>query len=88
MMLENLPNELLLDLFEYFDSIHLIHAFCDLNSRFNNLLFIRFQTHSLDFRSVSKHHFNNIYQQHIPSIANQIISLHLSNNDETPNIAE
>jgi hypothetical protein len=37
---------------------------------------------------VSKHHFDNIYQQHLLSIGNEIISLHLSNNDETPNIAE
>ena len=86
-MLENLANELLFDLFQYFDSIHLIYAFCGLNSRFNNLLFIHFQTHSLDFRSVSKHHFENISQEHILSIANQIVSLGLFSNDETPTIA-
>ena len=87
-MLENLPNELFLDLFKYFDSISLIYAFCGLNSRFNNLLFIYLQSHSLDFQSVSKHQFDTISQQHIRSLANQIISLHLSNHDETPNIAQ
>ena len=86
-MLENLANELLFDLFQYFDSIPLIHAFCGLNSRFNNLLSIHFQTHSLDFRSVSKHHFENISREHILSIANQIVSLGLFNNDETPTVA-
>lgn len=88
MMLENLANEILLDLFEYFNSTDLIYVFYDLNSRFNNLLSMRFQNHSLDFRFVSKHVFDNIYQQHLRYLGDKILSLHLSNNHETPNLAE
>jgi hypothetical protein len=47
--LESLGNELLLDLFEFFDTIQLFRAFHGLNSRFDNLLFNHFQAYRLDF---------------------------------------
>jgi hypothetical protein len=40
MKLESLPNEILLELFNYIDDIQLLCIFYNLNSRFNNLLFI------------------------------------------------
>ncbi|CAF2742766.1 unnamed protein product [Rotaria sp. Silwood2] len=88
MKLEDLANEILLDLFELLDDIHLLHAFNGLNSRFNMLLFNRFQTYHLDFRSLSKHNFSIVCQQYLPIIINQVITLHLSNDNETPNLLQ
>ncbi|CAF1056747.1 unnamed protein product [Rotaria sordida] len=85
MNFEQLVNELLLNIFKYLKSIHLLQAFSNLNSRFNNLLIIHFQTHGLDFRSISKHDFNIVCQQNLPWIANRITALRLSDNDDTPN---
>ncbi|CAF3655899.1 unnamed protein product [Rotaria sp. Silwood1] len=88
MKLEDLANEILLDLFELLDDIQLLHAFNGLNSRFNMLLFTRFQTYHLDFRSISKHNFSIVCQQYLPTIIDQVIALHLSNNNETPNLLQ
>jgi hypothetical protein len=85
---EELANELLLDLFEFLRSAHLLCAFYGLNYRFNKLISIYFRTHTLDFRCISKKTFDTVYQKHLFSIADQIISLHLSNGDETPNIVK
>ncbi|CAF1062572.1 unnamed protein product [Rotaria sp. Silwood1] len=85
MNFERLVNKLLLDIFEYFKSIHLLQAFSNLNSRFNNLLIIHFRTHTLDLRSISKHEFDTLCQQNLPWIANHIIRLRLSDDDDTPN---
>ncbi len=38
MMLEFLPNELIIDVFAYLDVVHLFRAFYGLNSRFNTLI--------------------------------------------------
>ncbi|CAF1203626.1 unnamed protein product [Rotaria sordida] len=84
---EWLANELLLELFKYFDGVHLFRAFQNLNSRFNFLL-LHYQIYHLDFRSVSKCEFHIICQQYLPSIINRVTSLHLSNDDETPNLFE
>jgi hypothetical protein len=59
MNLELLANELLLDLFEYLNGIHLFRAFHGLNSRFNNLLLTYFRFYALDFQSVSKTGFED-----------------------------
>jgi len=88
MKLECLPNEILLDTFEYLHAIHILRAFYGLNSRLNKLLNTSFKSYYLDFRSVSKCNFNIICQQHLPSIINKIISLHLADDDETPNLPE
>jgi hypothetical protein len=88
MKLEGLANELLLDLFELLDAIHLLRAFYGLNSRFNTLLFTHFRAYHLDFRSISKHNFNIICQQYLPIIINRVITLHLSNENETPNLLQ
>ncbi|CAF3340462.1 unnamed protein product [Rotaria sp. Silwood2] len=84
MNFEQLANELFLDLFEYLTSAHLLHAFSDLNYRFNTLLIIHFRSHGLDFRSVSKFHFDGICRKHLPSMIDRIIALRLSDDHDTP----
>ncbi|CAF1394779.1 unnamed protein product [Adineta ricciae] len=86
--LESLANELLLDLFEYFDGIHLLNGFYDLNHRFNQLLLHHFHNYSFDFRSVSKRHFNLACREYLPLVIDRIVSLHLSDDDETPKLPE
>ena len=86
--LERLPNELLFDVLEFLSTADLLHAFLDLNSRFNQLLFIHFQNHQFNFQSISKQHFDRICSQHYSNLDNRIISLHLTNDDETPNLCE
>ncbi|CAF1359043.1 unnamed protein product [Rotaria sp. Silwood1] len=88
MYFECLANELLLDLFQYIDVIDLFRAFYDLNTRLNELLFTKLTLYNLDFRSVSKYDFDHVCQQYLPLIINQIISLHLSDNEETPNLSK
>jgi hypothetical protein len=83
MNLESLANELFIDLFEYFSSDHLLHAFHGLNSHFDALLLDYFRIHGLDLRSISKHAFNTICR-HLSLITNQITSLCLSENVDTP----
>ncbi|CAF3924113.1 unnamed protein product [Rotaria sp. Silwood1] len=84
MNFELLPNEIILDLFEYLSLIDLFRGFFALNFRFNKLLYQQFQKYHLDFRLISKTNFNNICQYYLSSITGQIISLHLSNDDDTP----
>jgi hypothetical protein len=84
MNFECLANELLLDVFEYLSSVHLLRTFYNLNHRFNQLLFIHFQRFSLDFRSISQYDFNLISDEYLPNLTDHIQSLILSNNDDTP----
>jgi len=86
MKLELLANELLLELFEFFDGIHLFHAFYGLNTRFNTLLLVHFRNYTFDFRTSSKRNFDLMCQQFLPSIIDRVTSLCLSNGDETPNL--
>ncbi|CAF1496076.1 unnamed protein product, partial [Rotaria sp. Silwood1] len=78
MNLELLPNEFLLDLFEYLNSIDLLRVFYGLNSRFNLLLYKQFRAYRFKFDCMSKSKFDAIYQQHLPFIANRVLTLHLS----------
>ena len=84
MNLELLPNEILLDLFEYLNGVDIFHGFYGLNSRFNLLLYKQFQIYSFQFDSISKYKFDIICQQHLPLIANRVIDLSLSDDDDTP----
>jgi len=86
--LESLADELLLDLFEFFDTIHLFRAFHGLNSRFDGLLFNLFQAYRLDFRSITKHDFNILCDEYLPQISYQTIALRLSDDDDTPQQTE
>lgn len=84
MYFELLPNKTILDLFEYFPFIDLFRAFFNLNSRFNQLLLLRFRKFHLDLPDLSKTTFHHISQNYIPLIIDRIVSLHLSNDDNTP----
>ncbi len=87
MKFESLANELLLNLFDYFNPIHLFSAFHGLNSRFDRLLFDHYRVYHVDFQSVSKHDFDIFCQRHLPSIVNRIVSLRLSDDEETPDLS-
>lgn len=87
MHLESLANELILDLFEYLPVIDLFQAFSDLNIRFNQLL-TQFRIFHLDFRSITKRNFQILCDKYLPIISDRILSLHLSNHDETPNLPQ
>ncbi|CAF3781081.1 unnamed protein product [Adineta steineri] len=84
MNFETLSNELLLDIFEYLPAIDLLRAFYQLNNRFDNLLFIHYKTYHLDFRSISKGDFHIFCQRYLPRITDRIISITLSDDNETP----
>ncbi|CAF0810854.1 unnamed protein product [Adineta steineri] len=84
MSLELLPNEILLDIFEYFNGIDLLRAFYGLNNRFNMVLHGRFSNCSIDFHSISKYDFDTICQSHFPTMSKYISTLHLFDNEETP----
>jgi len=84
MNLELLPNKILLDLFDYLNDVDIFHEFYGLNSRFNLLLYKKFQIYSFQFDSISKYKFDIICQQHLPLIANRVIDLSLSDDDDTP----
>ncbi|CAF1146387.1 unnamed protein product [Rotaria sordida] len=88
MKFEQLPNELIFDVFEYLNAIHIFRAFYGLNSRFNKLLNISFKFYHLDFRSVSKYTFTNVCQQHLPLIIDKVVTFYLADDDETPNLPE
>ncbi|CAF1515049.1 unnamed protein product [Rotaria sordida] len=84
MKFESLPNEILLDLFDYFNGIDLLHAFNGLNYHFNSLLYKQYQPYHFKFNSISKYNFDTICSQHLPFITDRIISLSLSDNEKTP----
>lgn len=84
MTFECLANELILDIFEYIHSIELVRLFHGLNTRLNDLLYLYFQNFPLDFRSISKKNFHSICCDILPLISDKILSIHLSNDDDTP----
>ncbi|CAF0921743.1 unnamed protein product [Adineta ricciae] len=88
MKFEYLPNEILLDIFEYFHLRDLFQTFHNLNFRLNQLLYESFRSYSLDLRSISRYDFDIICQQHLPIILHKITSIHLADNDETPNLPQ
>jgi hypothetical protein len=53
-------------------------AFCGLNSRINQLIYIHIRADHLDFRSVANHDFDILCRQRLASIVDRIISLRLS----------
>ncbi|CAF3867786.1 unnamed protein product [Rotaria sordida] len=84
MNFELLPNEIILDSFEYLSFIHLYQSFFALNSRFNKLLCQQFQKFHLDLRLTSKTNFHRVCQNYVLPVIDRIISLYLSNDDNTP----
>jgi hypothetical protein len=88
MKFEWLPNELILDIFEYLNAIHLLRAFYGLNSRLNNVINTSIKVYHLDFRFISKFDFDIIYQQYHRLIIDKVVSIHIADDDETPNLPE
>lgn len=86
MNFESLANELILDLFEYFDGFHVLRTFYGLNSRLNQLLCYHFGLYVFNLQSMSRSNFDLICREYFPLISNRVISLQLSNDDETPNL--
>ena len=88
MKFEDLSIEILLDVFQWLDYLDLFRAFAHLNIRLNRVILIHYQTYHLDLQSVRKNELHLICQQHLPRIARQVISLKLSNADQTPHSLE
>ncbi|CAF3374932.1 unnamed protein product [Rotaria socialis] len=85
MELESLPNEILLDLFEYFSIIQLLRDFNGLNFRLNQLLFVHASVYHLDFRSICRDDCKILCHQHLQAIIDRASSLRLSDdNDDNP----
>lgn len=84
MVLESLPNELMLSLFDYLSLVQLFQAFYGLNSRFNTLVLVHCRKCHLDFRLMAKTNFDAICNNYLPSIVDGVISLGLSDDDNTP----
>jgi hypothetical protein len=82
--LESFSNELLIDLFEYFNAVDLLPAFVLLNRRFHSLMFHFCRTFRLDFRSIVEKDFDNFYNPYLLLIKNRTIYLRLSDDEETP----
>ena len=88
MKFESLSNELLLNIFRFLNSFQLLHAFLNLNIRFNQLLFSYYQAYHLNFRFLSRHDCNLMYEDYLLIIIHRIISLCLSNEEDTPHLTE
>jgi hypothetical protein len=81
MKFEFLPNEILLECFQYFDACEIFHSFDQLNNRFNQL--IRHIPLCIDFQNINKSIFDEFCTKMLlnPTIKNQIYSLYLPNDD-------
>ena len=77
--LEQLPNELLVDIFGYLTSVDAVYAFCQLNHRFQSLLLNYVK--DFDFQSVNKSQFDYVTRHHD---IHSWRSLRLSNDELTP----
>ncbi len=78
-LLERLPNELFLEIFNYLSDVDVVYAFSQLNHRFQCLILN--YCHTFDFKSVSKTKFKLVIQEHNTQ---QWRSLRLSDDDDTP----
>lgn len=81
--LENLSNELMLDIFEYFDFTAVLCSFSNLNERFEQLLLRKTRRCSLDLRKISKKHFDLLFNEQKERLIDGVRSLYLSENFET-----
>jgi hypothetical protein len=78
-LLEQLPNELIIEVFAFLNGVDTVYAFSQLNTRFQSLL-IQY-VNIFDFKSISKAKFDYVIQHHD---IQQWKSLRLSEDDETP----
>ncbi|CAF1426878.1 unnamed protein product [Adineta steineri] len=84
MNIESLANEILLDLFDYFDGIDLFHTFYGLNTCFNLLICKQYPLHCFTFSSMKKSQFDELCQQHIPRLTNRVYGLSFAEYAQTP----
>ncbi|CAF1466635.1 unnamed protein product [Adineta steineri] len=84
MIFEELPNEIVYEIFDYLSAVDLLLCFFNLNSHFNKLLYEQLNKSHFDFRRISKVNFDYICEKYISSLVDQITSIHLSNDDNTP----
>lgn len=82
--IESLPNELLYEIFKYFNTENLFDAFYGLNKRLNTIMFNHIWYSNGLFHSVSKKIFNTTCIEYLPVNKHRITSLQLSNNDQSP----
>lgn len=82
--LESLSNDLICDLFEFFDAFILLRAFSGLNSRFNSLLYTYFRSYRVNYRSMSKEDFHTFNSTYLSLIKDRTIYLRLSDDEDTP----
>ncbi|CAF4288003.1 unnamed protein product, partial [Adineta steineri] len=75
--IENLPNEIFYEIFEYLDGCHIYEAFLNLNNRFNELLNSSSLLFKIQVHSLYKESYMDIYKQLILINKNKIISLDL-----------
>lgn len=85
MQLENLPNEIFFDCFEYFHSFDCLYSFDQLNDRFNQL-FRKLSWH-LNLEQIDRLAYDVLcrYMLHHPDVQQQVYSLRLSD-EKTPGI--
>ncbi|CAF1344964.1 unnamed protein product [Adineta steineri] len=84
MNLELIPDEVLLNIFQYVHDFDLLRAFSNLSYRFNFLLHNQYRTYCFNFNYLSKRTFDMICQQHLTFIADRTITVTLSNSEKTP----
>lgn len=80
-MFESLPNEILIECFEYLHEVDIYYSLDGLNSRINNL--IQKLTLNLNFQYIRKTRFDQVCTKMKlnPAFQKEILSLKLSNKD-------
>ena len=86
MQFESLADDVMLELFTYFNIVHLLRVFAGVNSRFNSLLLEHFRSYHLDLRRIPKPDFDDLCRRYLPSILDRIASCQMSHQDETPGL--
>ncbi|CAF0742369.1 unnamed protein product [Adineta ricciae] len=86
MSLEQLPNDVLLTVFNYINTVDLFRAFHHLNERFDTQLRVHVATHKVDFRWITKRAFDIFCRTSLGSITTNVTSLCLSDDVEFPNL--
>ena len=88
MNIEQLPNELYMNCFKYLSTVDLLHAFYGLNYRFNLILLDQFRIQGIDFQSMSRMDMDIISEKYLPQLVDQMTSMRLSNDDQSPGLIE
>ncbi|UJR17845.1 hypothetical protein I4U23_004744 [Adineta vaga] len=76
MNFESLPNEILLELFDYFNSI------------LNDLIYKQYPLHWFKFSSIKKSQFDEICQQHLPYLIIRIYDRSFFEKDTIPGLTD